>query len=322
MPHPVGVNREGRLCDLGGEADGACRVLHTERIGAAVKKLEPADRLLVDLQPVGLDAGDVEQLRDQPHHAVDFAEDRVEVRHALFGRQIVDRLREQLRVALDGRQRRAQLVRGDGEKLVLLAVELLQRRDVANHEDRADDAVALDRRRRDRKVEVFARDEVPAHGQVVGDRHAAEGAGMRKVVRRNGPAIGIAKVELRERPVLGRLGARAEAEHRDGRFVDGDDLPTGVVNPESVRHRAENRVESRRAFGHRLRQVFDLAPRVHLVGDVLDQHGQVLRDTGESSADGRNDPVDVRWRRPRLGFERLIETHLARLGDLLERLLQ
>ena len=46
---------------------------------------QPADRLPVDLQPVGLDARDVEQLGDEAHHPIDLAEDRVEVRRPLLG---------------------------------------------------------------------------------------------------------------------------------------------------------------------------------------------------------------------------------------------
>ena len=101
------------------------------------------------------------------------------------GREIVDRLRQQLRVSLDRRQRRAQLVRRDGEELILLAVELLQRGDVADHENRADDAVAFDRRRGDGEIEILRAEHVPADRQVVGHGLPAQRARLRQVVAGN-----------------------------------------------------------------------------------------------------------------------------------------
>src|SRR5205085_6761022 len=192
-------------------------------------ELQPGDGLPVDVQAVGLDARDVEQLRDQPHHAVDLAQDGGEVRPLLFGRQIGDGLGEQLRVALDGGERRAQLVRGHGEELVFLAVELLQRGDVAHHQHRADHAVALDGGGGDGEVDVLTGDEMPSDGQVVGDGVPAQRARVRQVFGRHEAAVGVAQVEFSEGAVLDGVGARAEAEHGQRRLVDGDDLAGGVV---------------------------------------------------------------------------------------------
>ena len=86
--------------------------------------MRPGDRLAADLEAAGLDARHVEQLEDQPRHAIDLVERDVQI--LLGRRQIVladERLRE-LRVALDRRDRRAQLVRGDREELVLQPREI------------------------------------------------------------------------------------------------------------------------------------------------------------------------------------------------------
>ena len=78
----------------------------------------PRNRLAANLQPSRFDARHIEQLENQSRHAIDLIERDVEI---LLGRPKVafanERLGE-LRVALDRRDRRAQLVRSNGEKFV------------------------------------------------------------------------------------------------------------------------------------------------------------------------------------------------------------
>ena len=92
--------------------------------------------------------------------------------------------------------------------------------------------------------------------------------------------------------------------------------PFGVVDPQAVRHRAEDRVETRGALGHHRGEVLDLAARAHLIGDVLHEDGQALRDAGETPARGGDDAVDVAVADGQL----FVDARLARLGDLLEDL--
>src|SRR5258706_1381408 len=316
LSHAVGVDVHRRLGNGGVEGDAAGSILHTEGATAAIEELQPADGLPVDLQAVGLDARDVEQFRDQAHHAVDLPENGVEVGGALVGREVVHGLCEELCVALDRRERSAQLVRGDGEELILLAVELLQRGNVADDEDGANDAIALDRRGANGKVEVLAVDDVPADGEVVGDRCAAQCTRIRKVFARDGAAVRIADVEALEVAILDGLGTGGETEHGQGGLVDVDDLAVAVVDPEAVGHRAQDRVEPGGALGHHLGQRFDLALGLDLISDVLNEDGQALGDAREPAADGADDTVDVDRIGARADLELFVDAHVARFGDL------
>ena len=158
--------------------------------------------------------------------------------------------------------------------------------------------------------------------EVVGNGLAAQRARLRDVVRRHDFAVGITQRESRERSVVDRLRSRAKAEHRQRRLVHVDDATLSVVDPESVSHRAEDRIEPRRALGHHSREPFDLVLRLDLFGHVLNEDGHALSDAGESSAHCRDDAIDVHRRRAAGHLVRFIESRLARFRDLLQRLLE
>src|SRR5687768_2237907 len=76
-------------------------------------ELRPGNRVAANLEPSGLDARHIEQLEDQARHAIDLVERDVQV--LLGGPEVafLDQHLRGLRVALDRRDRRAQLMRRD-----------------------------------------------------------------------------------------------------------------------------------------------------------------------------------------------------------------
>ena len=134
---------------------------------------------------------------------------------------------------------------------------------------------------------------MPADRQVIGHCHAAERSRVRKILARDGAGVRIAEMELVERAQLDRLGARPDAEHRERGLVDVHDLTGRVVHPESVCHGTEDRVEACGAFGHHLRERFDLALRLDLIRHILNEDRQALCDSRESAANRGDDPIDV-----------------------------
>ena len=80
-------------------------------------------RARVELEPAGVDAGDVEQLGDQPAQPVGVGADRGEHQLLLVVVELVPPVQQRLHEALDPGQRRAQLVGDGGDQVGALAVE-------------------------------------------------------------------------------------------------------------------------------------------------------------------------------------------------------
>src|SRR4029077_1988962 len=70
----------------------------------------PGDRLATDLEPAGLNSGDIQELEDETRHPVDLVEGDVEILLGCAQVVFADEGLGKLRVALDRGDRRTQLV--------------------------------------------------------------------------------------------------------------------------------------------------------------------------------------------------------------------
>ena len=126
-----------------GDVDAELLVLlldpRPHQLGDLADRLADVDRAAVDLDVVGLDARDVEQVVDELDEPVGRAQDDLDELALALG-HVLGRAVEQLDEALDRGQRAAELVRGGGDELTLGALEPSPLGDVA---DRPDDAVGL-----------------------------------------------------------------------------------------------------------------------------------------------------------------------------------
>ena len=190
--------------------------------------------------------------------------------------EVAPLVQQRLGEALHHRHRRLELVSGDGDELVLQALELAQLGDVTRHQDRAGDAVVdADGRRADAQhgVARFAR-----HAdRLVDVDHdlSRQRQRQRHLLERERLAAVVAQLPARRdllQPETKR-GAAVPAEQAQARLIGEANLPIAVGHQHRLHHGVEDAAQLGRLLLGLLRRLLLPLQGADPIGIVGDRHG-------------------------------------------------
>ncbi|MCW2920910.1 MAG: hypothetical protein JWL76_784 [Thermoleophilia bacterium] len=193
---------------------------------------------------------------------------------------------EQLEVADDRGERRAQLVAHECEELLLHALGLALRSDVVQAHHRTKHRIAVDDDRCGGRLEVAARPVGATDGErVAGDVFTPERAQQRDVFAGELSVLSIEDLELRAQPlILRHVRALVDAEHVAQGIVEQPWRTARIDGDDAVLHVVEHRAKE-------CAVAVELALHLDAIGDVAnDQHaGRAIVRTCRNPRTGRDE---------------------------------